>query len=142
MRISDWYTRRKEVKLKAIQDAQKAQLVAKAKEAEAAKLDKQYADAIAKVVIFAGDIAEYERSMGYEPGSVVPCNTSTKQEIFLRYGAYLNGDFVDGVVNNNDIKLRNRLIDQGLEAVVHAKPVLYMSDRYFARYGLPVKKAK
>ena len=137
MTIADWISNRKKVRIQTRETAQKAQVEAKAREAEKTRLDKQYADAIAKVVIFAGDIAEYERFRGYEPGTVVICDTgSTQQEIFLRM-------YNDGrVVNKLDTQLRNRLIDDGLEALVHAKPISYSGDAYFARYGLPVKKAK
>ncbi len=142
MEIFNWYKSRKEAKRLEKEETARERVEKEVKLAKEKELDKKYSDALDNVVIFVGNVAEYEKFKGYEPGTVIACDTgSTRQDILIRM--YDKGR----VVNSRDNRLRNRLIDDGLEALVHAKLVSYnaeafLGDSYFAMHGLPVKKAE
>jgi len=138
MTIVQWYKRKKEDNRLVKEAEKKKKKEAEFKAEEEKQLNKIYQDALDNIMLYPGSIKEYEEFKGYEPGSIITCETgSTEQDILIRKN--ISGH---RYINNNDIQLRNKLIDDSLEAIVHSSPFYYPNDPYLAYSGLPVKKAE
>ncbi|MEK6964061.1 MAG: hypothetical protein AABX70_06525 [Nanoarchaeota archaeon] len=117
-------------------------------------------NALTKVYLFPGSIDEYERFRGYKAGSVIVLDTASQNKgVRLRTGvpkyAEPYAGFWAGVysppkeppkllhrINNDDTDLEERLLREGMEAIVNASPVRWEGDLCYAYYGLPVAKKK
>lgn len=111
-------------------------LIFMASDVEKAYFEEQKQKKLEAMVEFPGSVAEYELLRGYAPGSVVPFDTGQ-----IDKGVFFRVHYSEGrVVNNFDTALRDRMIDEGVEALVNAIPTRYSQDLYTARYGLPVKQ--